>query len=57
MASVNLYPPYEKFLDEASEEEQRRAEELLDRDNEGILTPEEKIELQQCLNSSVLCHC
>ena len=63
MATVNLYPPYEKFLDEViqkmtpeqilaiepTEEEQQRAEELLDKNNENELTTAEKIELQQML--------
>ncbi len=63
MATVPLYPPFEQFLDEvvekwtpeqilameANEQEQRRAEELLDKNNEGELTAEEKIELQQML--------
>ena len=63
MATVSIYPPYDRFLDEviakmtpeqilaieATEEEQQRAEELLEKNNEGELTPQEKIEVQQML--------
>jgi hypothetical protein len=61
MATVNLAPSYARFLDRVvesltpeeilafhvSEEEQCRADELLDKNNENELTAEEKVELEQ----------
>ena len=63
MATGKLVPSYERFLDRVvetmtpeeilafrvSEEEQERAGELLDKNNEGELTAEEKAELEQML--------
>jgi trans-aconitate methyltransferase len=63
MATAKLVPSYERFLDRVVEtmtpeeilafkvpdEEQRRAEELLDKNNEGELTVEERAELEQML--------
>jgi hypothetical protein len=63
MATAKLVPSYERFLDRVvetmtpeeilafrvSDAEQRRAEELLDKNNEGELTDEENAELEQML--------
>lgn len=63
MATAKLVPSYERFLDrvvesmtpeeilafQVSEAEQQRAEELLDKNNEGQLTAEERVELEQML--------
>jgi hypothetical protein len=63
MATAKLVPSYERFLDRVvetmtpeeilafrvSEAEQERAEELLDKNNEGELTAEERAELEQML--------
>ncbi|MBZ0300534.1 MAG: hypothetical protein K8J31_12370 [Anaerolineae bacterium] len=63
MATAKLVPSYERFLDRVvetmtpeeilafrvSDEEQQRADDLLDRNNEGELTTEEKAELEQML--------
>lgn len=64
MATAKLLPSYERFLDrvvesmtpavilafKVTEEEQKRAEELLDKNNEGELTDEERYELEQMLH-------
>ena len=44
---VNLLSPEEMLAFQLSEEEQNRIDDLLDRNNEGQLTMEEKAELQQ----------
>lgn len=63
MATAKLVPSYERFLDRVvetmtpeeilafrvSEAEQERAEELLNKNNEGDLTAEERAELEQML--------
>jgi hypothetical protein len=63
MASNALLPAYDRFLEfvlqkatpeeilalQASEEEQERAQELIERNSAGILTPEERAELEQML--------
>jgi hypothetical protein len=63
MATAKLVPSYERFLDRVvetmtpeeilafrvSEAEQQRAEELLDKNNEGEITAEERVELEQML--------
>lgn len=61
MATAKLVPSYERFLDrvvetmtpeeimafKVPEEEQQRVEDLLERNNEGEITPQEAAELQQ----------
>jgi hypothetical protein len=61
MATAKLVPSYERFLDRVvesmtpeeilafrvSDEEQERVEDLLERNNEGELTPQEAAELHQ----------
>lgn len=63
MATAKLVPSYERFLDRViesmtpeeilafrvSDDEQERAAELLDKNNEGELTVEERSELEQML--------
>jgi len=63
MATAKLVPSYERFLDrvvesmtpqeilafQVSEAERERAEELLEKNNEGELTAEERAELEQML--------
>ena len=63
MATAKLVPSYERFLDRVVEsmtpeeilafrvsaEEQERADELLDKNNSGTLTWEERVELEQML--------
>ncbi len=44
---VNLLSPEEMLAFQLSEEEQNRIDDLLERNNEGRLTMEEKAELQQ----------
>lgn len=61
MATAKLVPSYQRFLDRVietmtpeeilafrvSDEEQERVDDLLDRNNENDLTPEERRELEQ----------
>jgi hypothetical protein len=63
MMNTNVSPAYDQFLDyliekatpeeilayQISDAEKERAEYLLDQNNEGELTPEERAELQQML--------
>ena len=63
MATARLVPSYERFLNRVvetmtpeeilafrvSDEEQARSDELLDKNNEGHLTAEERAELEQIL--------
>ena len=63
MVSNVLLPAYDRFLDrilesmspeqilafEASEEEQAYAQDLIERNNAGTLTPEESVQLDQML--------
>jgi hypothetical protein len=68
MDSPNLSPVYDAFLDylvqkatpreilafQLPESARERAEELLDRNNAGTLTPEERAELEQMLQTDRL---
>lgn len=68
MASVHLSPVYDNFLEflvekatpqeilafKISEEEQQRAIELLERNNAGTITPEERQELEQMQKTDAL---
>jgi hypothetical protein len=68
MAVIRLSPVYDNFLDylvekatpqeilafKVSEEAQRRAEELTERNKAGTLTPEEAAELEQMLELNLL---
>lgn len=70
MATARVTSPYTSFVEyllekmtpeeilayQASEAEQERADELTEKNKEGILTPHEREELQEMMNLEALIH-